>query len=238
MRSYRCEAKTAGGFVQQLAVCYIGRKYYHYVMGHIPSEKDPRETDKRILEKYDIAVSKHVNYKRRKAGLASVQYLRFDRTFIIVATKGHHEFKAAEIASLRNAKLEPIQFKFADSHGELQVPAAYSIGVSNEHPSVRIARSTFAELKVYFEAIATKRTLAQMFAEFSALPYEPYSPVLDQLFELLRAVNRKREQAGLLPLKGRPIRTRRKIFLPFEDVPEGRSLHPNLGGEPVPLVDS
>ena len=98
--------------------------------------------------------------------------------------------------------------------------------------------STVGALKLTFEAMATKRTLAQMFAEFSALPYEPYSPVLDQLFELLRAVNRKREQAGLLPLKGRPIRTRRKIFLPFEDVPDGRSLYPNLESEPMPLVDS
>ena len=38
---YRCVATSVAGFVQQLAVCYIGRGYYFYVRGGIPAHKDP-----------------------------------------------------------------------------------------------------------------------------------------------------------------------------------------------------
>ena len=49
---YRCEATSVAGFVQQLAVAYVGRGYFFYVTGELPERKDPRAVDRRIIEKY------------------------------------------------------------------------------------------------------------------------------------------------------------------------------------------
>src|SRR5437870_4201373 len=40
--SYRCEAATIAGFIQQLAVGCIARGYWFYVAGYIPPYKDAK----------------------------------------------------------------------------------------------------------------------------------------------------------------------------------------------------
>ena len=37
---YRCNATSLEGFIQQLAVSYVGRGYWHYVTGKIADGKD------------------------------------------------------------------------------------------------------------------------------------------------------------------------------------------------------
>ena len=83
---YRCEATRVAGFVQQLAVAYIARGYFLYVMGEIPERKDPRVVDERLIAKYGLGVGKATRARRKAAGFANVQYLRYQRTFILVAT--------------------------------------------------------------------------------------------------------------------------------------------------------
>src|SRR3954451_392996 len=72
--NYRYEATTVSGFIQQLAVSYLANGYFFYVMGHIPEGKDPCATDKRIIDKYGIAVSKFIRYRRKENGRANLQY--------------------------------------------------------------------------------------------------------------------------------------------------------------------
>ena len=36
--TYRCEARTVTGFVQQLACCYFRNGYHHYVVGQVPKK--------------------------------------------------------------------------------------------------------------------------------------------------------------------------------------------------------
>src|SRR4051812_19044628 len=98
---YRYEAASVEGFIQQLAVSYLTNNYWFYVMGHIPEGKDARATDKRILEKYGIAASKFARYRRKGTGQANLQYLRHDRTFLILATHGKHPLFEAEAANIR-----------------------------------------------------------------------------------------------------------------------------------------
>ena len=85
--TYRCVAASVAGFVQQLAVCYIARGYYFYVTGRIPEDKDPALTDEKIMSQYGIGVSKWVRARRKKEGCASVQYLRYGRFFVIIASR-------------------------------------------------------------------------------------------------------------------------------------------------------
>src|SRR5262249_29465887 len=55
---YRCETRSVAGFVQQLAVAYVGRGYFFYVTGEIPERKDPCGVDAKLIAKYGLAIGK------------------------------------------------------------------------------------------------------------------------------------------------------------------------------------
>jgi hypothetical protein len=200
---YRYEAATCEGFVQQLAVSYLANNYWFYVMGFIPDGKDPRATDKRILEKYGIAASKFVRFRRKASGRANLQYLRHERTFLILATHGEHPLFDAEAANIRDSRRVPIKFK------------GYALSYRAGRVCVRIERETYKGLKAYFEGIAPKRSIDDLVSEFRALPFEPYAPVRVQLFSLLRLVNKRRQLASLAPVPQSAIRARRRIVTVF-----------------------
>ena len=98
--SYRCVAAAQAGFIQQLAVGCVANGYYYYVTGVIPSNKPPAKTDCKILAAYDIDVSKWTRARRKRAGQANVQYLRYGRFYVIIATHGVQPFFSAEAKRL------------------------------------------------------------------------------------------------------------------------------------------
>ena len=57
---YRYLTNSIGGFIQQLAVCYIQRGYWFYVVGSIPAGKDPEQIDRKLLDQYGISLSKYL----------------------------------------------------------------------------------------------------------------------------------------------------------------------------------
>ena len=201
---YRCEATSVEGFVQQFAVAYVTHGYYHYVVGRVPDPKDPRAVDEKIIEKYDLGISSRERSRRKKAGWASVQYLRYERFFIITATEGRHRFKEEEGPALRDIRRRPLQF------------FGYSIGYCGGHVSVRIARDEYKRRKAYFLELATRRRAEVLGEALNALPYERYARVQRQLLQILRAVNRKRALAGFEPIPQSALRLRRRIYRPFE----------------------
>ena len=83
------------------------------------------------------------------------------------------------------------------------------------HPSVRIERKQYLEIKAYFETIAVHRTAATLTGELQELPFEPYAPVRRQLLTILRAVNRRRRAAGFAPVPLSDLRLRRRPVRPF-----------------------
>ena len=106
---YRCVATSIEGFVQQLAVGYVAHGYWFYVSGWIPEDKDPRKTDAKLIERYGVAVSKWTRCRNKKAGLASVQYLRHGRSFVLLATHGQHPFFVQE-PGFRDIREKPVEF--------------------------------------------------------------------------------------------------------------------------------
>ena len=207
--SYQCVATSVAGFVQQLAVNYVARGYYFYVTGTIPEGKDPAKTDAKIMGQYGIDISKWARARRRKGGLANVQYLRHGRFYVIIATHGEHPFFAAERNQIRNIRKQPLRF-----HG-------YAIGVGRSrldrslHASVRIQRGVFRELLARFKQIAVQRTVEELCRELRVLPFEPFAPVRDQFRIILRAVNRLRKTAGLELVPWNAIRHYRKPLRVF-----------------------
>ena len=101
---YRFEAISVAGFVQQLAVSYLGHGYWFYVMGEIPEGKDVRLVDEKLLARYRIDLSKWARARRKRVGFANLHYLRYDRVFLLLATHGSHPFFLEEASAVRDAE--------------------------------------------------------------------------------------------------------------------------------------
>src|ERR1051326_1308635 len=135
---YRCETSSVAGFIQQLAVAYIGHGYCFYVTGEIPERKEPSTVDEKLIAKYGLAIGKTARARRKAAGLANVQYLRYRRLFVLLASPGKHAFFEEERQFIRDAREVPIKF------------AGYAISYRSGHPHVRIEQGGYVRLKAYF----------------------------------------------------------------------------------------
>ena len=203
---YPCVASCQDGFVQQLALYYLKNHYRYYVSGFIPEGKDPAQVDVKLLRKYRVAIDKWERHRRKKAGLANVQYLRHDRRFLVLATDpfGKHPFFEEE-QGIRDAREVPIRV------GE------YELSYRGGRVWVRIARDRLKALRAYLLDIATRRSAQDLAEEFRSLPFEPYRPVRYQLFRLLEEVNDLRKRAGgLKAVPESAVRFKRRIVRVFE----------------------
>lgn len=208
--AYQCVATSEAGFVQQLAVSYLGHGYVFYVTGRIPEQKDPAAVDAKLIERYGIGISRWARVRRKRAGLANMHYLRLGRFFVLLASHGEHRFFIEE-PQFRDARRDAIRF------------AGYSIslklGVDGRlHPSVRIHPDAYRELKAYLADLAPHRSVEKLSVAFAAVPFERYAPVRRQLLNILRVVNRVRKQAGFEPASVAALRLRRRVVRPFEGV--------------------
>lgn len=208
-RDYFCEAASATAFVQRLAVDFIQHGHLFYVTGIVPEWKDPAAVDAKLIERYNLNISKWARARRKSLGFASVQYLRFGRFFVLIATKGQHAFFSSE-PNIQDVRRRPIHF------------AGYSIsyrrGVDRRfHVSVRIAAREYLELKSYMVGLAVHRSVENLIAEFQRVPFEPYAPVRRQLLNILRAVNRERKAAGFEAVPVGGLRFRRHVVRSFKE---------------------
>lgn len=205
---YRCVATSIEGFVQQVACSYLVNGYVFYVRGVIPESKNPAVVDAKLIEKYGVDRSKWRRSVDAQEGLARMQYIRHDRTFLLMATHGKHEFFEREGDLVRDARKVPIRC------------AGYSISYKRGqdgkyHPHVRIEKEQLAALKQHFRQRAMHASAAQIGRELAGLPFEPYAPIRRQLLELLRAVNKVRTQQAYPQIPHAVLRFRRRIVQPF-----------------------
>jgi len=207
---YRCVATSVEGFVQQLAVAYITHGYWFYVAGQIPEGKDPAAVDAKLIDRYGIAITKWARCRRKKQGLANMQYLRHERFFVLLASKGRHEFFDRERASFCDVRRVPIKF------------AGYSIGCrigrdGRWHSSVRIERAMHAGMKVLLVETGLRRGARAVEQEFAESPHLPFAPIRRQLLEVWRAVNRARRTAGFESVAIEAVPWKRRVVQPFGD---------------------
>jgi len=205
---YRCVATSVEGFIQQLAVAYITHGYWFYVAGEIPPDKEPTAVDAKLIEQYGIAISKWARCRRKKQGLANMQYLRHERFFVLLATKGRQEFFERERASLRDVRRVPIKF------------AGFSISCrkGNDgqwHPSVRLGQGRHSGIKALLVENGLRRHEHAMVAELGTSYLSLFAPVQRQCRETWNAMNRARKRAGLSVLVLEPATLKRRIIRPF-----------------------
>lgn len=198
---YRCVATSVEGFVQQLAVAYVTHGYWFYVQGQIPEHKGPAAVDQKLMDRYGIAISKWTRARRKRQGLANMQYLRHERTFVLLATKGRHDFFERERPAIRDIRRMPIKF------------AGYSIGCGRGrdgrwHASVRVDRQTYRDIRDYMVDRGVRVEAPVLADSLQRVGLSPYAPVRRQLLNVWRAVNRARRAAGLgrVPVEAVPLR--------------------------------
>lgn len=106
--SYRCETTSVDGLVQQVAVSYLRHGYWYYVTGMIPEEKEPEQVDEKLIARYRMDLSERERTRRKRSGLANMQYIRHGRFFLLMCSEGLHEFRQREAEVIRDARRVPI----------------------------------------------------------------------------------------------------------------------------------
>jgi hypothetical protein len=221
---YKYETTSVTGFVQRIATCLLRHGYVYYVQGLVPEGKDPRATDVKILNKYDVVQSESKRARRKQRGLANLQYLRFERTFVLMATEGAHFLFDKEKKNLRDIRQLPITIdgysiylKQGDFKKKLSRDAE-RVRDDKWHARVLISKERFKDIRAYFLDIACRRKVDVLVAEINALPFEPYKPVWRQLRKLVLLINEKRKAAGYAAVPMTAVRWRRTIVKAFEPV--------------------
>lgn len=224
---YKFVATSRSGFVQQVACSYVCRGYRYHVSGSIPERIEPADFDEKMLTKYGIRKTEGQRYYAKSVGRANVQYIRFGRDWLMLATDGDHLWHECEAGNRRDhSRGEPINFQgyaiylkdglyrpFCCKRDRTGAPERDD----KKRVRVQIARKPFKELKAEFLALANKRNVGWLAGKIYSVPYEPYAPVRQQMLEILHAVNRKRKKQGLkTKISASVIRTHRKIVKPFE----------------------
>lgn len=217
---YRCRTASIEGFVQYLAANLLPSGYWFYVTGWAPEHKNVQAVDQKLIAKYGTDLSRQARSRRKRAGRANVQYLRFGRFFLLIATHGEHRFFEEEGAKVRDIR------RISAAIGNYSVSykrGGYKRRTKGEkterddrwHARVRICRRCYVELKALFLEAATRLSADELARELQNVPFEPYAPVRQQLLNILRLVNRSRRAAGLARVPSSAIRCRRRIVLPF-----------------------
>ncbi len=228
---YRAAASSVEGFVQQIACCYLRHGYWFYVKGRVPDGKCPATIDCKLIDKYRIDVSESTRARRKKAGRSNLQYIRHERTFVLLATKGEHRFFAEEANLVRDIRRVPIRYA---GYSISYKPGGRKKDGSNDdkwHAHVEIDRDQYLDLRAWFSERALRDSPEKLTRTFHQLPIAPYAPVRRQMLMMLRRVNNVRKVAGKKQLSSDILPLRRSVVRPFESTahesrsPEQEFLH-------------
>lgn len=205
-------------FVQRVALDMVRYGYLYYVTGRIPPERDPAEVDSKILAKYDIDVSKYTRARRKKKGQANIHYARHQDFFVMLAsTKGSSSWFADEewpTEALRKRYGRKVRFvpRQPIVHGGYSISYKTSSSTQRGHVSVRIHPDEYRAVKAYYLNLALHRSAEKLAAEFRYFPFEPYSLIRQQRWNIFRAVNAARARANYEPVPASCLRKKRRVF--------------------------
>lgn len=212
---YRAVATSVEGFIQQVACCYLRHGYWFYVSGRIPPDKDPREIDRKLISKYNIAVSESTRARRKKVGRANLQYIRHESQFLILATKGEHRFFEDEANLIRDFRRVP--FRYAGYSVSYRPGGRKRNGSRDDkwHSHVEIERRQYLELRAWFSERALRESPERIASALQNLPIAIYAPVRRQMLMMLREINRVRKTAGKSQMKPDSLPLKRIVVRPF-----------------------
>lgn len=178
----RYAVPTLGFFLRRIAVDYMRYGYYRWALRFIPPERDPQKLDAKLIDAYGITACRTTRMRQRRRGLAVVQYVRWEHTFVLLATEGTHEqFDRLRSYDARNA---PIHI------------GAYTIGHRSDKVVVQVRQRVWLAISKRMHANALgDRTAIE--TRLNSLPFYRFPGVVRQLRDLVSAVNQRRRVAGL-----------------------------------------
>jgi len=209
---YRCIAASIEGFIQQVAVSYIRTGHFFYVSGRLGPETDGAAVDAKLIHKYGVDVSRWSRALRKQRGEANLQYIRYGRFFLLLATHGVSLFFELEGEQVHDCRRMPIKF------------AGYSLSYRGGHPHVRIDLEAYLGFKAAMVQEGLRLDKDGMEELFAVPRFVPYAPVRRQLWNVWREVNRARTAAGLDPLREECLNLRRRIVRPFGELRSVRGI--------------
>jgi hypothetical protein len=190
----QCETKTVGDFLYRVAMGGFRFGYVRYAVRDIPDGKDLVVIDRKLIDTYGVTRCRMRRLRERRRGIASVQYVRCGHKFILMATKGDHT-AFSKVCSF-DARVSPLHF------------GGYSVGFSGNTVSVRVAQDVWQPVyaRLIASALRDKQVVERL---ISSLPYCRFPGVVAQLRSAERALNQKRQSAGLKPIE--VVRLRREF---------------------------
>ena len=119
-----------------------------------------------------------------------MQYLRFGRRFVILATHGAHQFFECEAKNIRDVRWTPLRI------------GRYAVGHRQENGKGKaFVRITQTEIRgVRSRLVAHAVSAADVANEIRSLGLLRYAGVWRQVVGLVKVINKKRKRAGLEPV--------------------------------------
>jgi len=202
--AYQYKARNQTAFLQQL-VRYVQAGYRFYIFG-ATGRKPAESVDERLLTKFDIRKSPQQRSRAKARGEANLQYIRLEDFWVILATKGKHPFfdvhrtkeGRAEYKDLRKTALRVGPYAISSKLDGAWNKESSNSKLNRYRVRVTLTRAEYKELVAFFEGKACHWSAERLEAEFAKVGqlYLPYSPVKNQLVQLVRRTNKKRKEAG------------------------------------------
>lgn len=205
--TYHYLVRSPRHLVQYLAGNLLPKGYHFHVAMWLPEDADPVLVDAKLTLLYECHLPKERQYRRRKAGLATVKYVRCGRLAMLLATRGRSPFFARE--------------PFRDAREAAVHVAGYALSVVKVtgKVSVRVHREAQRRVRRQFTEQAS-RSLDWWERTIRDFPFAAYAGVRDQLFAELRHLNACRRSLRLPPVDWRNcVRKKFKVEPVFLDTP-------------------
>ena len=184
-KKQKYEAHTLREFLSKLSF-YLRYGYFRYAVREIPIGKDLPKVDEKILSNYEVTYQHMKRTRRKEKGLANVIYLRFNHTFILMATSGiHRVFDTIVSYDVRNS---PLYF------------SGYSVGIKDRKPHVIIEPKRFKQIQKKAHAIALHNPGRVTTYLRNMSPFR-FAGVNDQRWKLFLEINKRRKVARIERLK-------------------------------------
>jgi hypothetical protein len=153
----------------------------------IPPDADLHAVDCKMLLLYDAHLPKEKQYRRRKAGLATVKYVRHGNVGLLMATKGENPFFSRE--PFRDIRTAPL------------VIAGHSIRVRRDTGKMCVRIHREAQRRLVRRLVENARLpLGELERMIWNLDLLPYKGVKAGVFAALRELNACRRAFRLLPV--------------------------------------
>ncbi|MEM9450184.1 MAG: hypothetical protein AAGA75_16830 [Cyanobacteria bacterium P01_E01_bin.6] len=99
---------SSADLIRRLTRYYLREGYWYFVKGRIPDHKSIEQVDAKLSAKYETTLSRWQRHRRKAKGLATIQYLRYERDFVLIATDGEHPLFFGD-RSVKDARKYPIE---------------------------------------------------------------------------------------------------------------------------------